>query len=489
MRRPLSPLARDALALLCLWALTAAGLALMHERALADSDRHFHFAVSRDTAAQGRLTAIPQVQDIGWGTRFVDKEYLFHVLTTVGFRLGGRDGVQAVGWVLALAVVALLYAAARRFVGPGVATAAVLAFVACGSFLYRLALLRPHLWALATTVLLVLAVVARPARPSPGRAPEALAAVAGVGFTLGYHALYVPLAVLAVLAAVGGRATWRPAGFGLLGLALGTVVNPYFPDTARITWMTLRIATSLPTSDTLGVELLPLPVGELLGRYAVPLGLTLAAGMVTVRDAESPSTRLRTALVALALCFWVLTLRSARAAEYAVPLSLVAVASVLPRVPVRQAVGVLLASAALQVPLTLARAQPDALDGYTRRIEDAVAALPPEAAGQKVLHCSFTEGAFLYDLRPDVRVVDVLDPTFLALADPVKHRLRRGLLQGQAGDLEALVRQGFGARYVLCGYPPARALLDVHPRFVRLRPPPGPPLPPGSGPYLYTLRD
>lgn len=484
--------ARDVVALAALFALALGGLWLMHARALADSDRHFHFAVSRDTVERGRLTSIPQVEDIGWAQRFVDKEYLFHALTSVGWRLGERRGVEAVAWALALAVVGLLYAAARRFSEPGVAAALVAAFIVSPPFIYRLALLRPHVFAIAAVLLLVRALLGREDGDGTARRfgwPEALAFIAGVVFALGYHALYVPLAVLGVFALFDGKARWRAVLLGVVGLAVGTVVNPYFPDTLRITWMTLTIATSMPTSDTLGVELLPLEPGVLVTRYAVPFVLALVALGVTVRARREAGTRVRVAVVVLALGFWVLTLRSARAAEYAVPFSLVAAAAVVPLVRLRAAVGVLVGLAVVQVPFAVRFAEPDLLDGYTRHIEDAVAALPSEAAGQKVLNCSFTEGEVMLDLRPDVRFVDVLDPTFLALKDPVRHQLRRGLLKGQASDLRELVQERFGARYVICGYPPARALLDGDARFVRLRPPPGPPLPPGSGPYVYELRE
>jgi hypothetical protein len=352
-----------------------------------------------------------------------------------------------------------------------------------------LALLRPHLLAIAAVLLLVRALLGRKKDEGPSRWwPEALALVAGLVFALGYHALYVPLAVLALFAVVGGKARWRAVAAGALGLVLGTVANPYFPDTLHITWMTLTIATAMPTSDTLGVEVLPLDPATLVTRFAVPLALTGAALVVTLRARREPGARLRVAAVALALAFWLLCLRSARAAEYAVPFSLVAAAAAVPLVRTRLAVGVLVALTVVQVPLAVSFAKPDALDVYTRHIEDAVKALPPEASGQKVLNCSFTEGAVLWDLRPDVRFVDVLDPTFLAWKDPVRHQLRRGLLKGQVGDLRELVEERFGAAYVICGYPPARALLDADARFVRLRPPPGPPLPPGSGPYVYALR-
>lgn len=485
---PIAPAWRwrtDVAALLALCALTAGGLALEYGRAQADADRHFHFAVSRLGAEGGRVTSLPQVEDLGWGERFVDKEYLFHRLTTLGFWLGGRRGVEVTAWLLALGVTALLYVLSRRFSGPPASALLVAAGVTSAPFIYRLSLLRPHLLGLGAVLLLMVALTA--SGEGRGKSELRLAAAAGALFALGYHALYLPLAVLGVFAVVGGR--WRASLAGAVGLAVGAVANPDFPRTLQVTWMTLTIATRLPSSDTLGVEVLPLSPVELLTRHWSPLAMAFVALAVTVATRRRPALRLRLALVTLALGFWALTLRSARAAEYAAPFSVVALAAVAPLVRRRFLVGGLAALTVVQGPLLVVASRPDALDGYTRHIEDAVAALPAEASGQKVFNCSFTEGAVLLDLRPDVRFIDVLDPTFLALKDPVRHQLRRGLLAGRTPDVAELVHGRFGARYVICGYPPARRLLDADSRFVRLRPPPGQTLPPGSGPYVYALKE
>ncbi|MEW6434890.1 MAG: hypothetical protein AB1730_25600 [Myxococcota bacterium] len=312
MRGLASTRAQDVVALVALAVLSLGGLRLMHERALADADRHFHFAVSRDAAQRGRLTVIPQVEDIGWAESFVDKEYLFHVLTAAGWRLGERRGVEAVAMGLALLVVGLLYAAARRFAGPGPSAVLVAAFVASPPFIYRLALLRPHLFAIAAVLLLVRALLGKEAPASRPGWPEVLGAGAGLVFALGYHAAYVPLAVLGVFLVVDARARWPVAAAALVGLAVGTVLNPYFPDTLRVTWMTLTIATALPSSDTLGVELLPLDVKTLVTRYTVPLALAGVAMVLAVRGRAAPGARLRFAVVALALGFWVLCGAGAR---------------------------------------------------------------------------------------------------------------------------------------------------------------------------------
>jgi len=469
----------DLVAVLVLAAALGAGLWLFAERSPADPDRHFHFAVARTWAEHGVPSTLPQVENIGWNVEYVDKEFLFHVVTWLGWLVDGREGVVGASAALAACVVGLLYLLARQFLRVREAVLVVAAGVACPMFLYRLALVRPHLLAIAALLLLVVGLT---------RNAWKVTAAAGVVFALGYHALYLPLAVLGLAAVLQGRASWRAVAAGVVGLTLGTALNPYFPATLETTWMTLTIAASKPTGNTFGGELFPLKPEELLGAYRVPVVMFLVSAVLAFMARGAPGARLRVTLVAAAALFWVLCFRSARASEYAIPLSIAALASTSSSLPpLLLSVGLALGLAS-NVPLLRESARVTQLDRYTLHIADAVDALPREAAGQKVLNCTFTEGEVMLDRRPDVRFVDVLDPTYLERFDRERHQARLLLIDGAARDVTAIVTQTFGAQYVICGYPAARRLLDEHPDFVRLRPPPGPPLPLGSGPYVYEVR-
>jgi hypothetical protein len=448
-------------------------------RSPADPDRHFHFAVSRAWATTGLAKTLPAVEGIGWHQQYVDKEFLFHVVTWLGWEAAERAGVVAACAVLGGLVVALLYALARRSLSPLPAALVVVAAAGCPMFLYRLTLVRPHLLAIAATLLLVSGVQRR-------SAPMSFSA--GAVFALAYHALYVPLAVLGLGALLLGRSSWRAVGAGAAGLTLGTVVNPFFPATLETTWMTLTIAASKPEGNTFGGELFPITFEELRTLYVVPAVMGLIAVGLLVARRHQPGLRERAFPVALAALFWALTLRTARASEYAIPLTAVALSVVAAGEPRRWLLLALGLGALVNAPLLRRSSEETQLDRYTKRIADAVLALPPEAAGKRVLNCSFTEGEVVLDLRPDVRVVDVLDPTYLERFDRQRHLARLRLIDGSAADLRALVVDTFGADYVICGYLPARQRLDESPDFVRLRPPPGPPLPLGSGPYVYAVR-
>jgi hypothetical protein len=457
----------------------AGGLWGYRERTPADPDRHFHFAVARAWATSGIPRTLPPVEGIGWHAAYVDKEFLFHVITWLGWEAAERTGVVVASALLGALVVGLLFALTRRTLPPLAAALVVAAVVSCPMLLYRLALVRPHLLAIATTLGLVLGLLRRDWR---------LTLAAGVLFALAYHALYVPLAVLGAAGLVLGRPAWRPVGAGVGGLVLGTVVNPYFPATLETTWMTLTIAASKPEGSTFGGELFPVTFEELRTLYVVPALMAAASVALLVWRRRDPGLRDRLFLVGLAVLFWGLTARTARASEYAIPLTAAAFASVATALHVRWVMGAMALGVCLNAPLLQRSMQETQLDRYTKRIVDAVQALPAEAAGKKVLNCTFTEGEVLLDLRPDVRFVDVLDPTYLERFDRERHLARLRLIDGSVADLRGLVAETFGADYVICGYLPARSRLDQSPDFVRLRPPPGPPLPLGSGPYVYAVK-
>ena len=455
------------------------GLWLYAGRSPADPDRHFHFALARTWAENGMPKTLPQVEGIGWNVAFVDKEFLFHVVTWLGWLVGERAGVIASSALLAALIVSLLYVLARQFLGARESVLAVLAGASCPMFLYRLVLVRPHLLAIAATLLLLVGLT---------RTSWKVTFAAGLLFALGYHALYIPAAVLGLAFVLQGRSAWRAVGAGVGGLVLGTVINPYFPGTLETTWMTLTIAASKPSGNTFGGELFPIQPHEFFGAYRVPVVMFLTSVVLSLLSRVTSCSRMRFMLVATAGLFWVLCLRSARASEYAIPLTIAAFASVSNSLPPMVLSLGLIVGLVLNVPLLRDSAQVTQLDRYTMHIADAVDALPKEAAGQKVLNCTFPEGEVLLDRRPDVRFVDVLDPTFLERFDKDRHQARLLLINGEARDVRDIVAVTFGAQYVICGYPQAKRLLDDNPDFVRLRPPPGPPLPPGSGPSVYEVR-
>lgn len=443
-----------------------------------DPDRYYHLAISRMTAEEGLLRRLPQVEDLGWGRAFPEKEFLFHAVTSLAYRLGGERASAAIAPVLGFVFLITLLLILRPLAPPAwVAYAVAFPVLLAPSFLVRMMILRPHVLAVTCFLWAFHGLATR-------RSLVTFAACAA--YALAYHAFYVPLALCALGAAVHwpaerqGRRVWRsPEVAGLLGLLAGTFTNPYFPANLSMGWLTLRVALSFAARPDIGQELRPLPVAEFVLSYWFHL-LVVGAGAVCLRRAWADRRRERVQVRRLALAlvgcgaFWALAARSPRASEYAIPLTAVLAAHLYPEVPPRGRTGFAVA-AVLAGLLMVPRAWPVYSQSvpFPNRVTDAFAAIdtiPLAPVGAKVLNCAFASSPFLLYRRPDLRFVDILDPTLLWVAAPELSDLRTALRAGRVPDPYPVVQGSFRASYVFCSDPALYARLMQDARFVKLYP-------------------
>ncbi|HEX4621751.1 MAG TPA: hypothetical protein VH208_09320, partial [Myxococcaceae bacterium] len=474
----------DAVALVGL-ALAVAGAYGWYEQSTRiDSDRHFHRAVSRLASGLGYVKTLPQVEDMGWGQRFPDKEYLFHVFSTWGLRLAGEVGFRLSALLWAALALWALYALCRLALSPPYAFAVTIAAgLANAYWAYRLMLVRPLVLAIAAALWLAVGLLTR---------RRWLTALSAAVFILGYHAIYVPLLIILVVAGAHrfDRDARRTALAGVIGLAVGIVLNPYFPSTVQMMIGQISVALTGGGAKGIGVEVQALSTAEFLRLFAGPLVATLfCIGRPWLFPSGDPGARRQILLlIGLALAFWGLAFWTPRAGEYAVPFSAVALAHGVADLSRRMrtaAVGLVLA---LQVPSHLADHQPTPSDRYEAAVAPAIEHLPREAAGKKVLNCAFDEGSTLLDLRPDVRFVDAMDATALEGLAPQLAKAREDLEEGRAGEPWWIAHDLFRAQFVLCGYPAAIEAMDADPRFARIYPPRGS-TPRGPHHDLFAVRE
>lgn len=415
-----------------------------------DPDRYFHLALARQVAEGGIPRVLPAVEDLGWGRYFPDKEFLFHVLGGIAWKLGGPAAVNLLVPLLGLGIAATLFATLSRQLPPWrAAVLATLPLLLCPAFLFRLTLLRPHVLAIFCFCLLLHAIL---------RGQRWLAALAAAAFALSYHAVYIPalaigLAALMLREPDRRLPTWAAAAAGLFA---GIVCNPYFPDTMLMSWDIVKIAVQaqMPAGMVPGNELLPLTIREYFYFYA---GLALAGVVSLVRWRALPLARERgnyAFLASLSLALLALGLRSSRANEYALPCVVLLLGSWWQAEPrARFAAGALALMALLQLPSAIDYVR----DSWTRPqggdtpfYFEAISRLPAQADGQKVFTCEWETGSYLLYARPRVRFVDLLDPALLWQKAPQRYLLRRALAQSRLGEPGRALREGFGARYVMC---------------------------------------
>lgn len=438
-----------------------------------DPDLYYHVHISRLVAQHGVLHRVPQVAGLGWDRAFVDKEFLFHMLTGAGYAAANTQGLWAVMVLLTLAVLGALALLCVQAGGAWVALwVCPLVAVMTPDWLVRLMVLRPHQMGILFFVLLLAALLRRHA---------ALAATSTMLFALAYHATFVPLVLLAVALVCGpmlDRAFRRTAWAGVVGIVLGTVLNPYFPDnvTMGILHMQLAWHQDPVTQADIGLESVPEGAPVFLRMFGAHLVVLVAAAWWLGRprlnaagqrvDAEG-----RFLLLAHA-ALWLMALRNPRASEYAVPVSAALACTCLhlaapPRRTWLWLAGVVAAMQLARVRTVLWHGIPEPTE--VQASLRAARALPADAS-VRVFNCEWHRSPFVLAERPQARVIDVLEPTLLLHHNAALFHARLALRQGRLADPTAWVTGLFGATHVLCQAPAAIAALDADPEMLRVHP-------------------
>jgi hypothetical protein len=452
---------------------------------LADPDRFFHLGLARLESSAGTLHTLPQADDVGWGTSFVDKEFLFHVLTRSAYRIGGENAVVDLVPVLVAAIFLILYFSILPWAETWSSFSILLAFTLLSPhFYYRMLLLRPHLMGILCFVVLLVGLV---------RGRPVLAFVGGLCFGLGYHAYFVPgmALALAFLVAIRFPAWKRPFLAGLGGLALGVVVNPYFPDTLQVMFLVIGESGNAQLNRYLntGAELMPLPVADYVKYYAlhwIVVGACLYAVLFPFEKKPWKSDAgIRTAFLGvLSAAFAAMTAVSPRTTEYLMPTIVLLVASLLSfrstnggtLTKAWRAGGALLALHlflgwgvfAVTYADPFGVPKPGLLQARTAL--EALSKLSANSTGKKIFNCEWDLGSYILYARPDMRAVDMVAPDFLLLSNADKAIKRLQLNYGEATDVYTTVTREFQSQYVLCKSPSVIAAMDRDSRFRRLYP-------------------
>ncbi len=451
-----------------------------------DPDRFYHIALSRITADSSRLflRELPQVEDLGWNQNFVDKEFLFHQLTTLGYRLGGERGVVEATFFCALASLLLFYAFAAARLSPALAVLASLLTFSSPLLVFRLALLRPHVLAIFAFIFLNFALLNR--RPK-------LTAFAAFVFVLSYHAFYVPvfcliwIALLSFLETKERAKEWRRlAGYGLLGSLAGLLLNPYFPGNLVMAFIHARIPELMQgelKGLNFGTELSPTTSDD---HFRIFHGAMLVIGVALfflgrvvwgTKEKEERNVRVPLLyLLGLAGLFLYLSFQTIRAGEYLLPACGFLVVLLLEQYRKHEGKALLLCAVLASLQLlhlgSLFRAR--ALTFDLARVSatfSAIGALPQESKGAKVFNCEWDRTPYLLYARPDLRFVDILDPSLLYFAQPAAFRAREDLRKGLVADAYGMIRHAFHADYVLCNDQNVVNQLRDDPSFQQIFPP------------------
>lgn len=432
------------------------------------NDDYYHARLSAEIITQGRL-----LLNFPWlpytilsPAGFTDHHLLYHLFLAPWVALGGLNGAKLAAAFLAAGVFLAAWGLLRRI---GVRHAALWTLVLLGlssPFLYRLLMIRTQGAALLLLILALLALFAE----RPG-----WLVVLAFAFTWLYDGFLLILAVAGLYALAVGiverRLAWRPVVWTALGIGLGLVINPYFPQ--NISFILAHLGDKVTFGDEVrvGQEWYPYTTGALLENSGGAL-LIFVVGLLRPSFGGAARRRrdvIETTLLLVALLTLFMLFRSRRFIEYYPAFALLFAAAAwgrqsidvarwlpagwhagarLTRYAARAGVlaaGLLLVSTTVLATVRDARAAAD--PGRFAGAAAWLAAYTPP--GTPVFQTDWDDFTRLFYYNTHNTYLVGLDPTYLERADPELWTDWVAITQGDVAAPGATIGSEFGAAYVV----------------------------------------
>lgn len=267
---------------------------------------------------------------------------------------------------------------------------------------------------------------------------------------------------------------WRPVAYAGLGVALGLLVNPYFPQNIAFILSHIGPKLSDPTATAVGNEWYPYRTLTLLENSGGAL-LAWVAGVFAIGWQGRRLSRAQLTAFALSLLFGYMLLQSRRFIEYFPPFALIFAALAAgpllrgwlererPATPYgrsalrlfnRPSALAMLSVAVCLLPLTL-QTLPAARDlmAGSRPAETYAGASAwlraNTAPGSMVFQTDWDDFPRLFFYNSDNIYTAGLDPTYLQLYDPDLYTLWVDLTRGEVAAPGAIISERFGAQFAI----------------------------------------
>jgi hypothetical protein len=416
-----------------------------------EDDTAYHFAVGQLISKYGILHGFPWTPFSWQYDHYADKEFIFHLLFAFLGGLGFMTAERMVGIIAGTAILISLYFVLRsehvKFAGIW-----TLLPLASSAFLFRFALVRPHLLSISLSILLLWAL---------SRNKLLFSAIIAAIYPLSYVAFWqIPLIlVIAVESArflSGQSMRWRPAFTVVAGIIVGVAAHPNTLNVIQINWIHMsdilfRNAWGEKEGIDLALEFQPYSFEE-WGRFLVITVLMTAAAFVTSwKYRHKSSTPL--AFTITAIIFALLTLMTYRFIEYFVPLSVLALAlsmsaqkkeMIAPLVlVVALAYALLLGTAPYKILSSLetknAYMDPSMVSYFVRQIP----------VGEQIFTTSWDFTGNLMLALPDRRFIVAADPTLFYKENPRLYEIWYNMVLSGPADSAAMIRKLFKSRFVI----------------------------------------
>ena len=457
-------------ALLSFWILVFILLAIMLQLFVPypiDDDTAYHFSVGQLIGKYGILHDFPWTPFSWQFDHYADKEFLFHLLFLPLGGLGFVGAARVVGALAGALILTTLYLILRaekvRYAGIW-----ALLPLTCSEFIFRLALVRPHL----LSITLALTIMWAYAHGKPR-----VLALAAFAYPLSYVAFWqIPLILIIAAESArllaGERIRWRPALIVLGGVSAGVVLHPNTVNLLGINWIHMTDILfqnawgKKVEFENIGKEFSPYSIAE-WGNYLVLITVMAGAALVLgLRNRRKDPLPLAFALAAIIFCL--LTVRTLRFVEYFVPFAVAALALTARRLNTRLLAPSLLGIALLYL-LAFGTGPLKIIASKTAYFEPSLASyfeknIPVDA---QVFTCGWDYTGNLMLALPERRLIVAADPTLFYKKDPNLYSIWRRIPIDAPIDSVEAIRQLFKSRYVVCrnfeAYWPFFATLEKDP--------------------------
>lgn len=285
-----------------------------------DADTAYHVVVGRLIQQHGFLHAFPWTPFSWLADHYADKELFLHLLFVPLAKMSWITAAKIIGTFLGAALLFALYFVLRAEKVRLAGMWALLPLIASDVFVFRFSLVRPHLMSIPLAFLFLWAAARR---------RLVLLSLVSAMYPWSYVAFWqLPLMLLFAVEMAryfsDQHVQWKPAIMALAGVILGWILHPNSSNLLKFNWIVMvdvlfKNAWQSKEMIELGQEFLPFTAGQWAEWLLGCVCMAMAGFLLSWRKRKGDFLSVAFAFVTIA--FGILTVRTARFAEYFIPFS------------------------------------------------------------------------------------------------------------------------------------------------------------------------